>query len=96
MLDLSRKTQHSFWTVKEIVQLTGLSEKTIWRVLASKKLGSVKLNGSRLIRHSQLVEFLGFDPLTEASLVETIVRNKKAEALQSSLPLFDVTEPNRD
>jgi len=96
MLDLSRKTQHSFWTVKEIVQLTGLSEPTIWRALAQQKLGSVKLKGSRLIRHSQLVEFLGFDPLNEASLVESIVRNKQGEPPQSSLPLFDVIEPDRD
>ena len=92
MLDLSKKPQHSFWTVLEIAELTGLSERTIWRFLETGKLGSVRLNRSRRIRHSQLVEFLGFDPLTEPSLIETITRSKQVDSSQPSLPLFDRIE----
>jgi len=94
-MDLSYKNPHSFWTVKEIVLLTGLSERTIRAAIASGELGSVKIKGSRKIRHSQLIEFLGFDPLQEASLCESIARRQKVDGVRvdsQSLPLFPQTE----
>src|SRR5262245_11164264 len=92
MLDLSRKTKHSFWTVLEIAELTGLSESTVRRSIRGGQLGSVKLKGSRLIRHSQLVEFLGFDPLEEAALVESFrFRNSRPNAEAETPTLFEMT-----
>lgn len=98
MLDLNSKNKHSFWTVEEIAQLTGLSERTIWRYLESGKLESVWLGG-RKIRHSQLVAFLGFDPLKEPALIQSIVesfaRRKDSETHQATLPLFALTEDEK-
>ena len=94
MINLSNKTQASFWTVKEIVEYTGLSESTVWRLLSSKKLGSIKLKGSRKIRHTQLVEFLGFDPLNESERTESILRNKSSQSATSKdkFPLLALIE----
>ncbi len=93
-MDLSKKTKASFWTVKEFVEYTGLSESTAWRLLASKKLGSIKLNRSRKIRHSQLVDYLGFDPLDEPARTESILRSKdtKPDRNKDKFPLFDLIE----
>jgi excisionase family DNA binding protein len=91
-MDLSYKNPHSFWTVKEIVQLTGLSERTIRAAIAGGELGSVKIKGSRKIRHSQLIEFLGFDPLQEASLCKSITQRQKVRGDSPTLPLFPQTE----
>lgn len=96
-MDLSRKTQESFWTVKEIVEYTGLSESTVWRLLADGDLGSVKLGRSRKIRHSQLVEFLGFDPLSESKLTESILRRKAtSNPGKDNFPLFALIEGDRN
>ena len=100
-MDLSKKTKASFWTVKEIVEYTGWSESTVWRLLAAKKLDSIKLEGSRSrkIKHSQLVDYLGFDPLDEPDHVESILRRRKKEDSNRSkdnFPLFALIEPDRN
>ena len=98
-MDLSRKNQNSFWTVKEIAEYTGLSVVTIWRAIRSEELGSVKLKGGRKIRHSQLIEFLGFDPLQEAALCESIKIHQKVKPVRGdsqTLPLFPMIEDDRN
>lgn len=94
-MDLSRKNQHSFWTVKEVVEYTGLSERTIRAAIATGELGSVKIRGGRKIRHSQLMEFLGFDPLQESALCESISKRQKSDTVRGdskTLPLFPQTD----
>ena len=52
------------WTFYEVLQLTGYSASTIKRALATGELQSVR-PGERRIVHSELVRWLGYDPLRE-------------------------------
>lgn len=96
MLDLKGKTKHSFWTPAEVCELTGLSRATIWREMKAGRLGFVKIRTSRIIRHSQLVAFFGFDPLDEPALIESYLSHRAAPAPAEQSSLFELTEADRD
>jgi excisionase family DNA binding protein len=51
------------WTIKEVIEMTGFSERTVARAIKTGKLESRKIGGSRRIHHDWLVAWLGFDPL---------------------------------
>jgi excisionase family DNA binding protein len=52
------------WTIKQVVELTGFSERKVRQAINTGELESRKIGGSRRIRHEWLVAWLGFDPLT--------------------------------
>lgn len=55
------------WTVKEVSELTKLSEMTVRRAMKAGHLESRKVGGSRRIHHDWLIRWLGFDPLNPTS-----------------------------
>jgi excisionase family DNA binding protein len=56
------------WTIDEIASLTGFSLSKVKTAIKNKHLHTQKIGGSRRVRHSQLVEWLGFDPLDEQAV----------------------------
>lgn len=52
------------WTLAEVCELTGYSRSTIERAIARKEL-SPRRPGERRFVHSELVRWLGYDPLRE-------------------------------
>ena len=55
------------WTIREVIKLTGFSERTVARAIKAGKLESRKIGGSRRIHHDWLVAWLGCDPLKPTS-----------------------------
>jgi excisionase family DNA binding protein len=54
------------WSIKEVSQILGLSESTLYREIKSGKLHTYKLSGSTRIRHAELIRYnLGNDPIKE-------------------------------
>jgi excisionase family DNA binding protein len=67
------------WTVEEIVALTGFSISKIKTAIKKEELKTQKIGGSRRVRHSQLVEWLGFDPLNEPTVELSISKTVRTK-----------------
>jgi predicted DNA-binding transcriptional regulator AlpA len=55
------------WTLAEVIELTGYSLSTIKRAIRAGELHSIKPRQRRVV-HSELVRWLGYDPLRELAL----------------------------
>ena len=55
------------WTIKEVTEISGFSERTVRRAVGNGELQSRKIGGARRIHHDWLVAWLGCDPLQAAS-----------------------------
>jgi excisionase family DNA binding protein len=68
------------WTIKEIIDVTGLSRSTVKRAIKSGKLESRLVEGTRQrrIMHAWLVKWLaGMDPLQGSVItIEEVIKKK--------------------
>jgi excisionase family DNA binding protein len=46
------------YSVAEAAQIISISKSKLWELIRSRKLGSVKISGRRIVRHSDLVALL--------------------------------------
>ena len=53
------------WLLAEVCEFLNVSHSTLYREIKDGKLETYKVRGSVRVRHSKLVEWLGFDPLEE-------------------------------
>ena len=85
------------WTISKIAKALKVHESTVRRAIALLGLETHKVNGTPKLRHSVLVEWLGFDPSERVWTVDevarwsgysvpTIERSIRSGALQSVLP----------
>ena len=62
------------WTIAEIVEISGFTERTVRGAIGRADRGEPGLvalrvaGASRRVRHSALVDWLGYDPLTEPDI----------------------------
>lgn len=54
----SAKTERLTYSVAEAAQAVGISRRTIYELLRSRQLASIKIGSRRLIRSEELVRFL--------------------------------------
>jgi excisionase family DNA binding protein len=51
------------YSVPEVAKLIGISKSKIWELIRSGELGSIKICGRRVVRHSDLLALLARDGL---------------------------------
>ena len=81
----------SVWTIPEVARESGFSVPTIERTIRSGRLGSVLLCARvRRVLNSQLVAWLGFDPLDEPETYRAAPRRGLREVNSEQPYLFEV------
>ena len=84
-------TRDKVWTIAEVAKQANLCVRTIERTIKEQRLGSVLVSERvRRVRHSQLVDWLGYDPLDEPDTYRPIGQGISLPRKPSEQPsLFD-------